>query len=230
MIKKPVNSAFEDVESPKKWENSAWEECEFAKKWVDSAWEEIWSCIKFLELESNGVNAGLLTLSDDKLELDFNRWMGYDSDFGYGYYGTQSKGGTILLCLDGEWTNPTISFDWVGAFTFSTDEAGTDWRKASAGEISIYTVDASGAENTIIAVDDVGETWYGSTSPSDDSGSYEVTLSGTYNRLGLSIKVSSYSGNFFRSCSTICISNLKFNTTKIAFPDDVEFDKQEWYF
>jgi hypothetical protein len=54
MLSKPVNGAWEEIESVNKPVNGAWQECEVVCKPVNGAWQEVWS---------NGVRCAFITAS-----------------------------------------------------------------------------------------------------------------------------------------------------------------------
>lgn len=202
--------------------DGAWEDCEAAKRVKDGAWAEVWANIKWLTKLSNNITAGMCTVSEGGLEIEFFKFM--DAANGYG---TISGGGTMVLYLDGEWTNPTISFDYSGGFSYRTEQGTGNWVLVSAGDISLYSRTTNGTVATTKVVSGVGETQTGSNVV-DEEGSYEGVLEGTFNRLGLSIYVSSFAGNFYNAASQLNIMNLRINGRKIGFPDSVEFDNQDW--
>lgn len=205
--------------------DGAWEDCEAAKRVKDGAWAEVWANIKWLTKLSNNITAGMCTVSEGGLEIEFFKFM--DAANGYG---TISGGGTMVLYLDGEWTNPTISFDFEGGFTSRAEQGTGDWRMASAGAISLYSRTTGGAVATKEVVTRVGATQSNPSYVAPEEGSYEGVLEGTFNRLGLSIYVSGFSGNFYNADLTLIVKNLRINGRKIGFPDSVEFDNQDWGF
>ena len=214
-----------------KYVAGAWEACESAKRVISGAWAEVWANIKWLTKLSSNITTGLCVVSDDGLSLQFMKLM----DYFEGYYGTISGAGTMVLYLDGTWTNPVISFDYFGSFIriSTTDSSGT-WYSASAGTISLYSRDTAGAVKTTTVVSSVGQTK--TLPPSSDESIYDYqsddtytgTLTGTYNRLGLSIYVNGYSGNYYGAALTLMVQNLRINGAKIGFPASLEFDNQDW--
>lgn len=208
-----------------RYADGAWVDCDSAKRYVDGAWSEVWANIKWLTLLSSNITTGMCTVSDDGLAIDFWKYMDY---FENRYFGTISGGGTMVLYLDGEWTNPTISFDYNGGFIrCSTPDSKGTWYCVSAGKVSLYSRTTGGTVETKEVVSRVGETQSGE-SVEEESGSYEGVLEGTFNRLGLSIYVNGFSGNYYSACLDLNIRNLLINGRKIGFPASVAFDNQEW--
>ena len=212
IVEKPINGAVEQANGV------------YAVK--NGAEEDVWANARILTLLSNSVTYGICNVSEDGLTFDFFKHMDY---WDGAFFGSMSGAGTIVLYLDGQWTNPKIEFDWSGGFTRSNSEDSSgSWFGASAGSISLYHRNASGTTNTTEVVPTIG--WVGTSTEGieKDSGSYSGTLNGTFNRLGLSIKISGYAGNYFSALSEMTIKNLRINGTKVGFPETVEFDKQEW--
>ena len=210
---------MEPEDSVRKNVSGAWEDCDSAKRVIDGAWAEVWANVKYMIEKSNTITKGILQIDNEG--LTFYHYKIMDSEYGYG---SQSGGGTIVFYLDGEWTNPTISFDWMGGFIHKSTN---NWVRISAGSISYYARKKDGTEVTGQLVSTVGSTVTG-TSVSDEYGSYSDELTGEFDRLGLSIYISSFGGNYVSSCMTMQISNLLFNGRKIGFPEDSEFELQEW--
>lgn len=214
-----------------KYVAGAWQACESAKRIISGAWAEVWANIKWLTKLSSSITVGTCYVAADGSSIEFVKIM----DYAGGYYGTISGAGTIVLYLDGSWTNPTISFDYEGSFIrSSTAETGGTWYCASAGKISLYSRDTAGAEKTTTVIASVGQTKTVTPSSGDDifsyeaNDSYEGTLTGTYNRVGLSIYVNSYTGKYYMSSLRILVRNLRINGAKVGFPSSLAFDNQEW--
>lgn len=217
---------IEDLKTPEV--NNARQSAECAKIYQNNAWEEVWAAIKIMVEKSNNIEYALLQVSDDGTKLDLWKFMDvYDGKT----QGTLAGGGTIVFYVDGEWTDPTISFDWAGEM-FRYNASSTTWYTASAGSVSLYTVTASGTEATVSAVDKIGDTASGTEGednhPGTPSGTYTAQLSGTYTRLGLSIKFNGWNGTYYRASNDLTVSNVKFNNTKIGFPKSSEFDTVPW--
>lgn len=205
--------------------NGYWTDCEAAKRIVDGAWSEIWANIKYMIQLSNSVTKGILTIDDKGLEFDYFRHMGYYSNK---WYGSQSGGGAIVFYLDGEWTDPTISFDWSGGFINRNTDTST-WTRISAGQIKIYSRAIGSTEQVYTtAVQTVGSMISNASFVEEEDGSYTGTLTGTFDRIGLSLNIAGYSGNYDSSSTSMVVKNLKLNGRKIGFPESSEFDNQEW--
>lgn len=224
MFTKRVNGAEQDIEIVARRESGAENEAEAVHARKNGAEEEVWSAIKWLEEQNNDISVGMLTISDDGLEMELYKFMDGSS-------GSLSGGGTIVFELDGEWTDPTIEFEWEGEM-FRYNASGDTWYTASAGSVSLYTVKADGTTNTVSAVTSIGNTASGTDGVDNvgytPSGIYSTQLNGTYTKLGLSIKFSGWNNTFYRASSEIIIKNVKFNGKKIGFPESSEFDKLVW--
>lgn len=211
------SGAEQEAEIVTRYESGAEVEAEAVYAFKNGAEEEVWSAIKYLIKKSNDISVGELFVGVDGLSLYLYKEQ-------HGSDGSIAGGGTIVFYLDGEWTNPNISFDWMGGMVRSNSSEST-WYKMSAGSIGIYTRTTDGTESTKGAVSSVGETESGADIDTGLSeGSYSGTLEGTFNRLGLTIDMRGWNGTFYNASVDISVSNLKFNSTKIAFPKSAEFD------
>lgn len=215
-IKTKVNSAWEDITTLNVPVNNASQEADYANALVNGAWQVVWRAVETLIKSSNTISNGSLDINQDGLEFSFYK----DIDV--------SGTGTITFYLEGNWTNPQISFDWQG-YMYRTNAGETTWYTNSAGDISIYSRTISGTEATKIVVSRVGKSESGSLSDSDgwaEEGSYSGTLEGSFNRLGLSIHIAGYSYTTtpYNAWLEMIIRNLKFNKQKVGFPKSAEFD------
>lgn len=213
----------EPEESVKRYSNGAWVDCDTAKRYIDGAWTEVWANVKIMTELSNDITKGILDVTEEGLKITFFKYMDYFTN----WYGTIEGGGTITFYLDGNWTNPTFSFDWEGGFTYKTGKDATTWNRVSAGSISLYSRTTSGNVSTTKVVDPVGSTVAASNSVDTETGHYEGSLTGTFNRLGISFYISSFSGSFYSSALFLILNNLRIDGRKIGFPESSEFDNQE---
>lgn len=196
--------------------NGYWVEAEAAKRKKDGAWQEVWANIRWLTLLSSNVTVGKCSVEEEGLKLWFSKSMAYISGK---YEGSVSGGGIMELYLDGNWTNPEISFDYSGGFFFVYDGV---YHSSSAGEISIYSRTTDGVVTKTEVVPNVGETEVGDAAGTVE-GRYEGTIEGTFNRLGLSIYVAGYNASYTFAYVDLAIQSLRINGCKIAFPDNVQF-------
>lgn len=176
-----------------------------------TSWIDVWTNIKIMTLLSNGITRGSSSLSIDKRTLQLYKFMNGSSD------GTQTGGGTIIVYLDGLWINPTIVFDYEGGFIYrTTPDISTTSNMVPAGSISLYCrKQGSSSANTVNAVENVG-----TINASDfDEGNYSTTLTGTYDRIGLSIYMNSFSGTYYDSLMLITVKNFNIGVQKVGFPD-----------
>lgn len=179
-----------------------------------SAWVDAWTNIKIMTLLSNGITKGASDISKDKRMLQLYKFMNGSSD------GSQSGGGTVIVYLDGLWTNPAISFDYEGGFVYRTSQSGTT-NMVPAGSISLYCrKQGSSSASTTSAISNVGTI----NAPDFDEGSYTTTLSGTYDRIGLSIYMNGFSGTYYDSLMYITVKNFNIGIQKVGFPDTLKYD------
>ena len=213
---------MEPEDSVRKNITGVWEDCDSVKRLIDGAWTEVWANIRYMIEKSNTITKGFLDINNDGNEFAFYRMQ--DVEVGYG---SQSGGGTIIFYLDGSWTNPNISFDWEGGFIKKQSLTSDKWSRGTAGSIQYYARKTDGTEVTGNLVQTVGSTLV-DTNVMDEYGSYNGDLTGEFDRLGISIYISSYGGQYYNSTTTMKIYNLLFDGRKIRFPADSVFDLQEW--
>ena len=166
------------------------------------------------------VKNGWSNIKDNGLTYYYNKY----EDSGDG---SLSGTGEIVMYLEGEWTNPTISFDWEGG-GYRSNASMSTWYTMKVGNIALYYRKTDGTEGTTTVVANMGRSTSGDDSldTSNEKGSYSGTLSGTYDRLGISIEPTGYSSatGYYNAEMDIYVRNLKFNKQKIGFPESAKFD------
>ena len=179
-----------------------------------TSWIDVWTSIKIMTLLSNTITKGASDISTNKRTLQLYKFMNGPSD------GTQSGGGTVVVYLQGLWTNPTITFDYEGGFVYRTSQNAST-NMVPAGSISLYCrKQGSSSASTTTAVSNVG-----TINASDfDKGSYSTTLTGTYDLIGLSITMNSFSGTYYDSLMYITVKNFNIGIQQVGFPDTLLFD------
>lgn len=221
-----VNGAWEDIadlQTPNV--NGAREQAETARAYVNNAWEDVLdNGSNELVTYSNDIANAKLTVSDDGNEMELFKWMD-------GNEGSLSGGGTIVLAVEGEWTNPTIEFEYEGMMARFSSDRGT-WWTASAGDVSIFTKNSSGTTNTVSAVTSIGVNKTGSTDtdnmPDPETGTYTTTLSGKYKQLGLSVKFNGWNNTFYGADNTLIVRSVIINGEEIRFSQECEFNNMIW--
>ena len=204
--------------------NGYWVDCEASKRYKDGAWSEVWANVKWLSLLSNDIKTGSCYLENEGMGITLYKLMGYQNNQ---MYGTLGGGGEMILYLDGVYENPTISFDWVGGTQWKLDPSSTTWYGVSAGRVRFYGREIDGTVLKLGAVTTMGETQSG-TYVSDGKGTFTGTFEGTFNRVGIAIEPSAFSGTYFNASLQIKLSNLRINGRKVGFPESAEYDYQEW--
>lgn len=175
MFTRYTNGAEQEVNGVYRYANGAEQEAEAVYRYVNGAEQEVWSAMKWMSLLASNfsasVDAGYATIS------------GYDGKV-WSVITFQNVGGYATYYLEGNWTNPTISFDWQGFCNYETSSGAT--RYASAGSISLYTRSTSGTTEYPSAVTSVG------SSSGDGSGTFSTTLTGTFDRIGFKIELKNW--------------------------------------
>jgi len=191
-------------------------EAQAVRIYRNGSWVDVWSNMKITTLLSNTITKGQLYVYTDSFSYHKSQASGTGSSAG---------GGTMIFYVDGEWTNPTITFDFTGGFLYESPEYV--WHVTTAGSISIYHR-AKGATTagTTTALSRMGIDYTGNDFDYE-SGSVSKTLSGTFDRLGLSITALSYNNSYSYGGMEISVRNVKFGSQKIGFPVSAEFDYQD---
>ena len=171
-----------------------------------TSWSDVWTNVKIMTLLSNGITGGFSNLSADKRSISF--CMSQD-----GSYGSLEGGGTVVVYLDGEWTNPKITFDWQGYFVYV---ASGSQIQIGSGSISLYhRAKGSTTAKTTTAVSSV---------KAFEPVTYSGSLTGTFDRIGLSISVSGYKGTFYMAFIEMTVKNFNIGIQKAGFPDTLKYD------
>lgn len=180
-----------------------------------SAWVDVWTNIKIMTLQSNTITGGFSDISTDKRTLSLYQYQN-------GAEGSLSGGGTVVVYLEGTWTNPAITFDWRGGLSYFINNT---LYAVPSGNISLYhRVKGASTAGTTTVVSDVGNSGVGITATKE--GSYSGTLSGAYDRIGLSIYLSSYAGTFDNAFMELTVKNFNIGVQKAGFPDALRYDYQ----
>ena len=178
-----------------------------------TAWVDVWASLKLMTVLSNTINKGSLYAYDDG-GIQYSK-------FYQGGTGTISGTGTLICYLDGEWTNPTITFDYTGGAMY--DSSNNTWNMRSAGTISAYhRVKGSTSTGTTTILSSIGTSQTGND-VNYESGSASKTLSGTFDRIGLQLTINSYSTPYSYGSVTVQLDNIKIGTQSIGFPESAEF-------
>lgn len=203
MLSKPVNNAWQEIDTINKPVGSAWQECEEILKPVSGAWQKIWTRIKYMKQ---------LATTFKYAEAGYIGSSGGTK--GWGIFCNRNDGGYVTYYLEGDFLKPTISFDCDGWCNYESS-TGQD-RYASAGSVEIYTRTKSGTENYTTAFSSVN-----TATGSSELLSYRNTLSGDYDRIGYKIDLNAWSGADSGSyCDyNICIWNF-FIGTKECLPSE----------
>ena len=178
-----------------------------------SSWVDVWSSLKIMTLLSNSITTGSLFVYD-------HGGIQYSKTY-QGGTGSLSGTGTLTCYLDGEWTNPTITFEYSGGALYDT--SNNTWNIRSAGTISAYhRIKGSSSTGTTTILSSVGATQTGNN-VDYSSGSASKTLSGTFDRIGLQITINSYSTPYSFGSVIISLSDIKIGTQSIGYPESIEF-------
>ena len=168
MLTKRENGAEIDIEVVARREEGAEIEADGVYRLVDGAEEEIWSAMEIFQELYNTLSSNVdCVLHKSELHL------------GTLYNGIAS--GYIEYVVDGNFSNPHISFDWDGFFTYDTPAGEQRFGRAATAHIHAWNV--NGTISYMSAVSNMGN------SQGETKGTYEKTLEGDYNRIGFRIEM-----------------------------------------
>lgn len=219
-MQKYTNGAWTEPDEVKRYADGAWQAAESVKRYENGAWKEVWANVKTLTLYNPTITNGRVNLLSGGREFIYTNYGTYSDGAWTNQFGV---GGSMTFYLDGEWTNPTISFDWQGGLIYNLvrGDESRQGRKP-AGNIAIYGRTTAGAEQTSTIVPELGSTVSQGTGVWSEEGQYSGMLQGTFNRLG--IIVNTYSFHNLEGWMEARVSNLLFDGREILFPEDAMFD------
>lgn len=202
----------------KTYKNNAWVDiqtvngAQAVRVYKGTSWVDAWTSMKMMSLLSNNITKGSLYVYDDG-SMSYSKGMFSGS-------GAMAGGGTMVFYLDGEWVNPTITFNYTGNYMY--DMSNGNYAAGSAGSISIYhRVKGATSTGTTSVLSKIGTDI--SVNDGVESGTATKTLNGTYDRLGISITIPSYSNGYSYAVLALKVGELKIGTTKLGFPTSAEF-------
>ena len=170
MFTKYENGAEVEISEVNRFASGAEQEADGVYAVKNGAEEQVWTAIlKMKELVNTFTKAS----------GSYATGGGYDGDQ-WCVFSLEPDGGYATWYLEGEFNNPTISFNWDGVY-WGTRSDGVQ-QYASAGSISIYARRTSGEEVYPSAVGSLGNT-YG-----NDEGEFSTRLTGSYDRIGFTVK------------------------------------------
>ena len=175
MFTKYENGAEVEIEEVNRFESGAEVEADGVYTVKSGAEEQVWTAvIKMKELENTTTvfSAGTSTNGND----DTKYWSIFADTHGSGH---------ITYYIEGDFTNPVISFDWDGCY-YGTRSDGVQ-QYASAGSIDIYL--GGNADQYIDGVSGLGNI-YGS-----DYGSFSYQAVGRYSRIGFRVEPTNWGLN-----------------------------------
>ena len=197
-------------------------EAQAVRIYRNNAWVDVWANMKPMTQLSNTITKGQMFVYADG-SMQYTRL--YSNNNGT-VVGSVSGGGTMIFYIDGEWVNPTITFDWVGGHLYDT--SGYVWHSTNTGSISAYhRVKGASSAGTTVILSRMGVEYTGNDFNYEE-GSASKTLSGTFDRLGLSITVNNLGTPYTYASSTVALSNIKIGTQRIGIPLSAEFFKQDF--
>ena len=176
MFTKRVNGAEEELEVVARREAGAEIEAEAVYARKNGAEEEVWSAMKWMKELAN-------TLTVAEAAYGFSSSHDYQSWTVSGF--DKNDGGYVTYYLEGDFTDPTFSFEYDGWYNYET-ASGSD-RYVSAGKIERYLRTKTGTESYYEIVSSVNTV-------DTDTQSYSSQIQGEYDRVGIRIDLASWSG------------------------------------
>lgn len=178
-----------------------------------SAWVDVWTAITYMSLISNSVSRGMVAINDAN-GMQYSKTMASGT-------GSMAGGGTLVFCAEGEWINPTMTFDYDGSFIY--ESSTNTYVSATAGSISLYhRVKGASSAGTTQVLSKIGKE--GVNNFDVDIGTVSKTLSGTYDRLGISVTIPTYNGNYSFASLIVNVSNVAVGGKRLGFKRSDTFD------
>lgn len=200
MFTKYVSGAEEEISEVYRYASGAEQEAEAVYKYVNGAEEEVWSNAKDLSIIERTTKTGAFFSNEGDWEN--SAWIVGVDDSGY-----------VILAVDGEFVNPTISYTVSGALTHHTsDGTAVALSPANIYTYSVTSLGVSEANLTPVNKDGSEET-------------YTYALSGTFTRVGLKIKLQNWQigETGFTFLSHIMIDGKKYVTRA-----EDEYNYNDW--
>lgn len=170
MLSKPVNGAWQEIESVNKPVNGAWQECEVVNKPVNGAWQEVWSNVKLMKLLGENI-ANIHTLAAETWGETSDIWVMHTD-------------GYIIYTASGVWNNPTIIFDYWGYCYYYH---GWDYF-IDVGSVYAYGIKMDGRYEEVLLHENINTKGIDSTPL---SASYTFT-NGDYQQIGFKVKFTNH--------------------------------------
>ncbi len=171
MFTKYENGAEVEIEEVNRFESGAEVEADGVYAVKNGAEEQVWTAvIEMKELENTTKVASM------------GPAVGGDGREYWAIFATANEGGYVTYYIEGDFLNPTISFDWDGCY-WGTRSDGVQ-QYAPAGSIEIYL--GGNTTQYISAVSGLGNI-YGS-----DYGSYSYQAVGPYTRIGFRVNLNNW--------------------------------------
>ena len=216
MFTKYENGAEVEIEEVYRYENGAEVEAEAVYKYVDGAEEEVWYSAYKMEETKNTFTNGVLEVAGDY--LDYYKVMYSDG-------GSISGSGLIKFVTEGEWTNPTVKFNWEGGFVH-WNSSFTNHIREKAGTISVTYTLSSGSSYEIPVT--VGTSASSSSGIEYNMGDFERTIEGDVVSIGVYISAEAYTASYVDAILEIKLDNFSIDGKSVKFPSESAFDKQIW--
>lgn len=196
---------MEPEDTVQRYEAEAWTDCDTAKRYKSEAWEEVWANTKLLDCEETMSTAMMFA----NAKWEDNIWMWAEDDGGY-----------IYFFVDGEFTDPTISFVYEGGLQYYASD-GT-MRYAPACNMYIFAVTSSGVDSKYPTIS------VGSATGLAEPTSYSNTLTGTFSRVGIMVDFHNWNispdGQGWQAWNTAYLSKILIDGQKYKADPNDAFD------
>lgn len=164
-----VSNAWEDIEDLPVAVNGARESADCARIYKNNAWEDVWNSIIDMIQLNNTLPSGAIVGRVQGSASDSDGWAIWYFENG------NTGGGSVTYYIEGDFVNPTISFDYDGFFSYMPNG---NMQYASVGKLDIYTRDTSAYNR------EVYEPVISGINVQEGEEHFEKTISGSYNRIG----------------------------------------------
>lgn len=210
------SGAEQEAEIVARYENGAEVEAEAVYMVKDGAEEEVWSSMDVMYVYSCSIANGQIEIKNRKCSFCFDKYEDKEQQ-----YGSLSGGGSIVFAIDGEWVNPTFSFDWIGGLNYCNNTY-SQFFQGDMGTISMSYRKANGYTNTNATVVTVGGQERSSTGWVLSYGSKSWAITDTVAQLRITFTPKNLDGTYWNGGAECEIYNVKINGEQIGFTPDAE--------
>lgn len=218
MFDKYKDGAWQEPENTvQRYAAGAWTECEAAHRNINGAWEEVWSAIDVMYVYSCSLTNGQIEIKNRKRSFCFDMYEDREQQ-----YGSLTCSGSIMFVIDGNWVNPTFSFDWFGGMNYCNNTY-SQFFQSDMGTIGMSYRKANGSIITNGNAVKVGGQERDSSGWCLSYGSQSWKITDTVSQLRIVFTPrSDLTGTYWNGGAECEIYNVKIDGEQIGFTPDAE--------